>query len=81
MERAAELLRRGRYNVTETAMMGGYNSISHFSQSFCQTIGCCPNLYPEMSDGKNRGHESNSPSEKCKLPTMSGTTKCIDEFK
>ena len=46
MERAAELLRSGKYNVTEAAMEVGYSSLSHFSQSFCQTMGCCPGLYP-----------------------------------
>ena len=46
MERAAELLRSGKYNVTEAALQVGYNSLSHFSQAFCQTIGCCPALYP-----------------------------------
>jgi AraC-like DNA-binding protein len=46
MEAAAELLRSGKYNVTEAAMEVGYSSLSHFSQAFCQTMGCCPNLYP-----------------------------------
>ncbi|MGI9172475.1 MAG: helix-turn-helix transcriptional regulator [Chthoniobacterales bacterium] len=46
MERAAELLRGGRYNVTEAAMEVGYSSLSHFSKAFCETIGCCPSLYP-----------------------------------
>ncbi|MFL6539946.1 MAG: helix-turn-helix transcriptional regulator [Chthoniobacterales bacterium] len=46
MERAAELLRSGRYNVTEAAMEVGYASLSHFSKAFCETIGCCPALYP-----------------------------------
>ncbi len=46
MERAAELLRSGEYNVTEAALEVGYSSLSHFSQSFCQTMGCCPGLYP-----------------------------------
>ncbi len=46
MERAAELLRSGRYNVTETAIEVGYSSLSHFSKAFCETIGCCPVLYP-----------------------------------
>jgi AraC-like DNA-binding protein len=46
MERAAELLRSGRYNVTEAAMEVGYSSLSHFSKAFCETIGCCPALYP-----------------------------------
>lgn len=46
MERAAELLISGKFNVTEAALEVGYSSLSHFSQAFCQTMGCCPNLYP-----------------------------------
>jgi AraC family transcriptional regulator len=46
MERAAELLRSGRYNVSEAAVEVGYSSLSHFSKAFCETIGCCPVLYP-----------------------------------
>jgi AraC-like DNA-binding protein len=48
MEHAAELLLRGKHNVTEAAMEVGYSSLSHFSQAFCQTMGCCPNLYPQL---------------------------------
>jgi AraC-like DNA-binding protein len=46
MERAAELLRGGRHNVTEAAFEVGYSSLGHFSKSFCEVIGCCPTLYP-----------------------------------
>jgi len=46
MERAAELLRGGKHNVTEAATEVGYASLSHFSKAFCETIGCCPVLYP-----------------------------------
>jgi len=46
MERAAELLRSGKYNVTEAALEVGYNSLSHFSTAFHATFGCCPGLYP-----------------------------------
>ncbi|MGI8482500.1 MAG: helix-turn-helix transcriptional regulator [Chthoniobacterales bacterium] len=46
MERAAELLRSGNFNVTEAAIEVGYSSLSHFSKAFCETIGCCPVLYP-----------------------------------
>jgi AraC-like DNA-binding protein len=46
MERAAELLRTGRCNVTEAAVAVGYNSLSHFSSAFHETFGCCPGLYP-----------------------------------
>lgn len=51
VERAAELLRSGKYNVTEAAMEVGYSSLSHFSQAFCQIMGCCPGLYPAMISG------------------------------
>jgi AraC-like DNA-binding protein len=46
MERAAELLRTGKCNVTEAALEVGYNSLSHFSTTFHETFGCCPGLYP-----------------------------------
>ncbi|HEV2393262.1 MAG TPA: AraC family transcriptional regulator [Verrucomicrobiae bacterium] len=46
MERAAELLQSGKYNVTEAALEVGYSSLSHFSQSFCHVMGRCPGLYP-----------------------------------
>src|SRR5437660_170695 len=46
MERAAELLRSGRFNVSEAAVEVGYSSLSHFSKAVCETIGCCPVLYP-----------------------------------
>jgi AraC-like DNA-binding protein len=46
MERAAELLRTGRCNVTEAALEVGYSSLSHFSSTFHETFGCCPGLYP-----------------------------------
>jgi AraC-like DNA-binding protein len=52
MERAAELLRSGKYNVTEAALEVGYSSVSHFSQAFCQTTGCCPGLYPLKARGQ-----------------------------
>ena len=46
MERAAELLKSGEYNVTEAALDVGYNSLSHFSAAFHETFGSCPGLYP-----------------------------------
>ncbi len=50
LERAAELLRSGRFNVTEAAMEVGYSSLSHFSQAFHEHFGCCPGLYPVSTD-------------------------------
>lgn len=46
LERAAELLRAGRLNVTEVALEVGYSSPSHFSMAFHEAYGCCPGLYP-----------------------------------
>jgi AraC-like DNA-binding protein len=46
LERAAELLKSGEYNVTEAAMEVGYNSLSHFSAAFHEAFGSCPGLYP-----------------------------------
>jgi AraC-like DNA-binding protein len=46
MERAAELLRERKMNVTQVALEVGYSSPSHFSTAFHETFGCCPGLYP-----------------------------------
>ena len=45
LERAAQLLREGRHNVTEAATAVGYSSLSHFSKAFWEQFGCCPGLY------------------------------------
>ncbi len=45
LERAAQLLREGRHNVTEAATAVGYSSLSHFSKAFWEAYGCCPGLY------------------------------------
>ncbi len=52
MERAAELLRTGKCNVTEAAFEVGYNSLSHFSGAFHETFGCCPGLYPLRTEAQ-----------------------------
>ncbi len=60
MERAAELLQSGKYNVTEAALEVGYSSLSHFSQSFCQTMGCCPGLYPNQTPAQQAALNSDA---------------------
>ena len=55
MERAAELLRTGKCNVTEAAFEVGYNSLSHFSALFHETFGCCPGLYPLKTRAQQAG--------------------------
>jgi len=42
MEKAAELLRSGEYNVTEAALEVGYASPSHFAQVFRRVVGVTP---------------------------------------
>ncbi|MEW6156536.1 MAG: AraC family transcriptional regulator [Verrucomicrobiota bacterium] len=55
LERAAELLRCGRCNVTEAAFEVGYNSLSHFSSAFHEAFGCCPGLYPVKTQTQRNG--------------------------
>jgi AraC-like DNA-binding protein len=35
----------------------GYSSLSHFSQTFHETFGCCPGLYPLRTTTQKREHE------------------------
>lgn len=55
MERAAELLREGRLNVTQVSLEVGYASPSHFSMAFHETYGCCPGLYPLATPTQKAG--------------------------
>lgn len=45
IEKAAELLLSGRYNVSEAAVEVGYQSLSHFSKAFQEVKGCLPSKY------------------------------------
>jgi AraC-like DNA-binding protein len=55
LERAAELLREGRLNVTQVALEVGFSSPSHFSMAFRETFGCCPGLYPLATPAQQAG--------------------------
>ena len=57
LERAAELLKSGKFNVTQAALEVGYSSMSHFSQAFHETFGCCPGLYPLRTPVQKRKDE------------------------
>lgn len=48
IEKAAELLRQGKMNVTEAAFAVGYASLSAFNRAFVEQMGCCPGLYPRV---------------------------------
>jgi AraC-like DNA-binding protein len=65
LERAADLLRTGKYNVTEAALAVGYNSLSHFTVAFREMFGCCPGLYPlkvqPATAANEAGPEAQSP--------------------
>jgi AraC-like DNA-binding protein len=54
LEKAAELLRSGEYNVTEAALEVGYSSLSYFSAAFHEMFGCCPGLYPLQTPTQRR---------------------------
>jgi len=54
MEKAAELLLSGKFNVTEAALEVGYSSLSHFSRAFCEATGYCPALYATMMAARSR---------------------------
>jgi AraC-like DNA-binding protein len=54
LEKAAELLRTGKCNVTEAALEVGYSSLSHFSQAFHEMFGCCPGLFPLRTPAQQR---------------------------
>jgi AraC family transcriptional regulator len=58
MEKAAELLRAGKLNVTQVAMEVGYSSSSHFSVAFHETFGCCPGLYPLATPAQRSGRDN-----------------------
>ncbi len=54
MDRAAELLRGKKLNITQVALEVGYSSPSHFSTAFHEAFGCCPGLYP-LATSSQRG--------------------------
>ncbi len=57
IEKAAELIRTGKVNVTEAAMAVGYASLSAFNKAFVEQIGCCPGLYPNVPiKGRGKGN-------------------------
>lgn len=58
IERAAELLRSQRVNVTEAAVAVGYGSLAAFNKAFVEQMGCCPGLYPKVRvPGRGRGNK------------------------
>ena len=50
-KRATELLKSGRYTVTEVSSMVGFNSSSYFATCFKKYIGCLPTEYIKKVKG------------------------------
>ncbi|MBR5099961.1 MAG: helix-turn-helix transcriptional regulator, partial [Bacteroidales bacterium] len=45
LNRAADLLKEGKHNMSEIAWMTGFNTLSHFSSSFKKQFGVPPSEY------------------------------------
>ena len=45
LNRAADLLKEGKHNISEIAWMTGFNTLSHFSTSFKKQFGVTPSEY------------------------------------
>ena len=45
LNRAADLLKEGKHNMSEIAWMTGFNTLSHFSTSFKKQFGVPPSEY------------------------------------
>jgi AraC-like DNA-binding protein len=52
IHRAAALLTEGRYNVTEAALMVGFDSFSHFNVTFRSFMGVSPKDYGHLNRSK-----------------------------
>lgn len=49
LNRAANLIVEGKYNISEIAYMTGFNTLSHFSTSFKKQFGCTPSEYSKKT--------------------------------
>ena len=45
LNRAAELIREGKYNLSEISLLTGFNTLSHFSTSFKRHFGVAPSEF------------------------------------
>ena len=51
LNRAAELIAEGKYNISEIADMTGFSTLSHFSTSFKKQFGVSPSEYRAKDTG------------------------------
>ena len=54
IHRAAALLHESRYNVTETALAVGFESLSHFNATFRAFMGVSPKRYSHLGESKKK---------------------------
>lgn len=76
LEKAAELLRSGRANVTEAATAVGYSSLSHFSTAFTEKYAVCPYGYLVSPFSSSTQH-STQHSKKTPKPQRGKLTKAL----
>jgi len=57
LDHAAELLRDGKHNVTESVAAMGYNSLSHSTVAFRESFGRCRGLFSKTCVGSCRTSE------------------------
>jgi DNA-binding response OmpR family regulator len=53
LNRSVELLKTGKYNISEISDMTGFSSLSHFSSSFKKQFGVTPSEYGKMNKWKS----------------------------
>lgn len=68
IERAAQLLEKGRLNVSEAALEVGYQSLSHFTKAFSAEKGTTPSAYR-----RSRAH-GGGVRESANLPSPGAST-------
>ena len=48
LNRAAALIKEGKYSITEIAELTGFSSASHMSRHFSEEFGCTPSAYSKL---------------------------------
>jgi len=62
VRRAAELLRRGHHDVTESAFAVGFRDLGRFGRMFRREMGCCPSELGRQGRVTGRPHGARTPA-------------------